>query len=129
MKKSKELQKLQNDLGLHLEAMQTSIAQTIKQIKKEHNELLIDEKNKLLAKIAEGEKLDLNTLKAKYLKSKEIISFDDLATSALDDTEELLDTATINGITYYYENKEKGKVYNAVNKEVGYIKNGNITLI
>ncbi len=127
--KNKELlKKLQNDLTLHLETMNLSISECIKEMKKEHNLILINEKNKLLEKIAEGEKLDLNTLKSKYLKSKEYILTEEKSAPSIDESEELLDTITIDGVTYYYENKEKGVVYDMNNSEVGIFKDGNIHL-
>jgi hypothetical protein len=127
--KNKEiLKKLQNDLTLHLETMNISISDCIKEMKKEHNLILINEKNKLLEKIAEGEKLDLNTLKSKYLKSKEYILSEEKSVPTIDESEELLDTITLDGITYYYENKERGIVYNMNNKEVGIFKDGNILI-
>ena len=111
MKKSKEIYLLQDNLLQKIEDINTIIYTYIKNIKKEYKNNLIEEKNKLLLKIAEGENLDINILKNKYLKLKEqnnknVINQD----SELND-EELLDMIIIDNIPYYYENKEKGKVY------------------
>jgi hypothetical protein len=126
MSKTKELKSIKLKLATVLETVDTIINQDLKKLKKEYQQKVLEEKTQLLIKIAEGEKLDLNLLKSKYLKSKELHNIDE--TSLLVDTEELLDRIIINGNTYYYENKEKGKVYDMNNKEVGHYKNNNIIL-
>jgi glutaredoxin len=42
--------------------------------------------------------------------------------------EELLDKIIIEDKIYYYENKEKGKIFDVTNKEVGIFKNGSMLL-
>jgi len=128
MKKSKEIKLLQNELLLSIENIDNIISQYVKKIKKEYAQILIDEKNKLLLNIANGEKLDLNMLKNKYLKPKELIQDAKIYPSDIDNNEDLLDKITIDDQVYYFENKEKGKVFNEQNEEVGQYKNSNIIL-
>jgi len=128
MKKSKEIKLLQNELLLSIENIDNIISKYIKKIKKEYAQILIDEKNKLLLNIANGEKLDLNMLKNKYLKPKELIQDAKIYPSDIDNNEDLLDKITIDDQVYYFENKEKGKVFNEQNEEVGQYKNSNIIL-
>ena len=126
MKKSKELNNFHNELLSQFENIDLLINDYKKKIKKEYQQLLIEEKNKLLLKVAEGEKLNINDLKKKYLKTKEIITADEIKIQLVEENEELLDKIIIEGETYYYENKDKGKVFDIENKEVGIIKNGSI---
>jgi len=115
MKKPKEIYLLQDNLLQKIDDINTIVYTYIKNIKKEYKNNLSDELDKLLSKIAEGENLDINMLKKKYSKSKKYSDKTILST----EEEELLDTITINDITYYYENKENGKVYNKNNKIIG----------
>jgi hypothetical protein len=129
MKKSKEIIALDNELLKQIETLNDSIQLYQKKIKKESSMIIIEEKIKLLQKIAENEKIDLNYLKSKYLKSKELINFNNLSVSNINiDSEELLDKVEINGVIYYYENKEKGKVFNSDYNEVGVFKSNSIIL-
>lgn len=115
MKKSKELLLLQGELLNHAENMEILTAKYMKKIKQEYTEMMIEEKNKLLQKIADGEKLDINKLRVKYLKSKEYIT----KPNVVIDNEELLDKIDINGNTFYYEHKENGSVFDVEYKQVG----------
>lgn len=127
MKKSKELQALHAELLLNMENIDLIIDKYIKKIKKEYSQILIDEKKKLLQKISDGEKIDINVLKSKYLKAKELSNYDNTKTVILtENMEDLLDTIEIDDVTYYYENREKGKVFNTDNEEIGFIKNNNV---
>ena len=128
MKKSKELNNLHNELVLQFENIELTINNYKKKIKKEYQELLIKEKNKLLSNIAEGEQLNINDLKKKYLKSKEITSSDEVILPIIYENEELLDKIVIDDEIYYFENKDKGKVFDVSNIEVGIFKNGSIIL-
>ena len=124
MKKSKELNNMHNDLILQFDNIELTIINYKKKIKKEYQEMLIKEKNKLLSNIAEGENLNINDLKKKYLKSKEITLTDEVSHPVTYDNEELLDKVIIAGEIYYFENKDKGKVFDTSNTEVGVFKNG-----
>ena len=127
MKKSKELNKFHDELLLQFDNINISITEYKKKIKKEYQQLLIEEKNKLLLKIAEGEKLNINDLKNKYLKVKEITPIETQVPST-EENEDLLDKIVLEGDIYYYENKEKGKVFDINNIEVGTYKSGSILL-
>jgi hypothetical protein len=129
MKKSKEITLLQNEMISSIENFDILINQYLKKIKKEYSQILIDEKHKLINNIAEGENLDVNFLKTKYLKSKELNSVSGIKNSTIDENEDLLDKTIINNETYYFENKEKGKVFNSSYNHVGYYKNSNIVFI
>jgi hypothetical protein len=127
MKKSKEILEIYNELTSSLEVSQELTKLYYKKIKKEYNAVLIEEKHKLLQKIAEGENIDLEVLKNKYLKAKELINYS-VASPIDSDADQILDTTVVDGVTYYYENKDKGKVYNNEYKEIGIFKNNKITL-
>jgi hypothetical protein len=129
MKKSKELSNFHNQLLSQFENIDVLISEYKKKIKKEYQQIMIDEKNKLLSQVAEGEKLNVNELKKKYLKSKEIITTDEeVKVKQIEDNEELLDQIVIEEEIYYYENKEKGKVFDINSNEVGIFKNGSILM-
>jgi hypothetical protein len=136
MKKSKEISEINNELFTSLENVEENlnivrdqISEYYKKIKKEYSKILIEEKYELLNKIAEGEKIDINILKSKYLKPKELLNINESLNKIENiDSEELLDRLEVNGIIYYYENKEKGKVYDTEYKEVGIYKNKSIIL-
>jgi hypothetical protein len=129
MKKSKEIVLFKNELMLSFENIDTIIDTYIKKIKKEYAEILLSEKLKLLIKIAEDEKLDLDSMKFKYLKNKELNSCNEIIKDVnTDELEDLLDKIELDNKVYYYDAKEKGKVYNENYKEVGYYKNSNVVL-
>lgn len=124
MKKSKEITGIYNELERSVDDIAVLIKQYHKKIKKEYTTLLIEEKYKLLQSIAENENLNLDELKNKYLKPKELLNINTPSTTTETETsEELLDKVDIKGEVYYYENKEKGKVYNSEYNEVGLYKN------
>lgn len=128
MKKSKEIVALDNELLKQIETLNDSIQLYQKKIKKESSMIIIEEKIKLLQKISENEKIDLNYLKSKYLKSKELQNLNNVTVTNNNNSEELLDKVEVNGIIYYYENKEKGKVFNSDYNEVGVFKSNSIIL-
>jgi hypothetical protein len=128
MKKSKEIIALDNELLKQIESLNDSIQLYQKKIKKESSIIIIEEKIKLLQKISENEKIDLNYLKSKYLKSKELQNLNNVTVTNNNNSEELLDKVEINNVIYYYENKEKGKVFNSDYNEVGVFKSNSIIL-
>jgi hypothetical protein len=82
-----------------------------------------------MCKIAEGENIDINILKSKYLKSKDLITLNEnQIKNSEENSEELLDRVEFGGKVYYYENKDKGKVFDSDYIEVGIIKNKSIIL-
>jgi hypothetical protein len=126
MKKSREINNFHNELLLQFESMELILNDYKKKIKKEYQQLLIEEKNILISKIADGENLNISDLKNKYLKPKEIIITEPTKMQINQENEDLLDKIVIDDIVYYYENKEKGKVFDIKNNEVGIFKNGSI---
>jgi len=136
MKKSKEI----NDINIELFSSLDNIDETIntvrdqvseyyKKIKKEFTKIVIEEKYQLISKIAQGENLDINTLKTKYLKAKDLVELNETIHKKYENNnEELLDRIEYNGVIYYFENKEKGLVFDVDNKEVGIYKNKLIIL-
>lgn len=136
MKKSKEIIEINNELSSSIYNINDNVETLIKQlkeyykkIKKEFLKNLLEEKCALLNKIAEGENIDINILKSKYLKSKDLIHLNEnLDKTVKDYSEELLTRIEYNGIIYYYENKEKGKVFDVNYNEVGLFKNRSIIL-
>jgi hypothetical protein len=129
MKKSKEIVLFKNELMLNLENIDLIIDAYIKKIKKEYTDIVLSEKLKLLIKIAEDEKLDLDAMKFKYLKNKELNSCNEIIKDTnIDELEDLLDKINLDDKVYYYDAKEKGKVYDENYKEVGYYKNSKIVL-
>jgi hypothetical protein len=101
----------------------------------------------LCKKIADGENLDFEMLKNKYLKKSSDVPQPEYTISniILKDSDELgesvesenldnsdnsknsedmiLDKIIIGGINYYYENKDNGKIFNSASKVVGEFKN------
>ena len=100
------------------------VKESIKKMKKEYNNCLIEEKINLLKKICSGEELDFASLKDKYLNDKEKKLIKEQVEIKEVSDEILLSSTQINGIQYFYENKEKGNVYDNKSKIVGSVKNG-----
>jgi hypothetical protein len=122
MKKLKSILKLRN----HFIDIATEFDKLLQEAdiltNEEHQKILLDDKLKLLYQISQDEKLDFELLKNKYLnittEKKEINS----KISNKDD--ELLNSVIINKITYYYEPKDNGNIYNDKSQIVGsYINN------
>lgn len=134
MKKSQEINELNdelysslNKLNEDVEIISLQLTEYKKKIKKEMSKIIAEEKLQLLFKISEDYNIDINILKSKYLKSKElnILNKNNIKLNT-DIEEELLDKIEYDGNIYYYENKEKGKVYDINNGEVGIFKNNKI---
>jgi hypothetical protein len=134
MKKSHEINELNdelysslNKLNDNVETISLQLSEYKKKIKKEMSKIVAEEKLQLLFKISEDYDIDINILKNKYLKSKElnILNKNNIKLN-IDIEEELLDKIEYNNNIYYYENKEKGKVYDINNIEVGIFKNDKI---
>jgi len=124
MKISETLKEIYPKVNSLLGEIDSEIKESIRKIKKDYINNLIEEKIKLLKMICEGEKLNFNSMKNKYLNDKEKkLSKDSIDTQEIIN-EDLLDTIQINGITYFYENKEQGIIYDSESKKVGTVKNG-----
>jgi hypothetical protein len=132
MKKLKYTKKIQNET-------QTFI-QLIDNLCNKLNKEYARNMNRLLENIAEGEKLDINMLKDKYLKTLDISTLNDKISSIeIEEIEEptdynnsfeeiIFDKIILDGNNYYYENKENGKIYDSKSKIVGYYKNNKFVL-
>ena len=128
MKGLESLNELYIKVNSQLGEIDAEISDSKKKIKKEINILIMDEKLKLLKLISDGEKLNLHDLMQKYLDEKEKKTLNKDCVDILEiKNEDLLDTITIEGKTYFYENKEKGNVYDSKSKCIGVFKNGKIT--
>jgi hypothetical protein len=127
MKKSKILHEFENNLYSSLGGIEKMIEDQIKGIREEYAQIIIEQKNNLLIKIADDMKLDVNELKKKYLKKKEIINISKSIALVQTNTN-ILDKIVIDDIIYYYECKENGKVYNQSSKQVGHYKENKICL-
>jgi hypothetical protein len=125
MKKLKELKSLHGIFVDSINELDTKLQNQLKKIKLEYQQNMIEEKRKLLLAICNGEGLDYEKTKMKYLKGKELTSIQEPPEKELPD-EPLLDKIEINGNEYYYESKEKGLVYNNELKQVGLFKSGKI---
>jgi hypothetical protein len=79
--------------------------------------------NKILQKIAEGENLDFELLKKKYLNQDIVIND---SNTFEDDT--ILEKEVIDGTAYYYEKTDNGKVYDSHSNVVGVYKNNKIII-
>ena len=79
-----------------------------KEIKLEYADNVTEEKIKLLLAICNGEGLDFNSIKNKYLKPKElskINSNDIIKETTSTDEENIIDKIEFKGKQYYYETK------------------------
>jgi hypothetical protein len=125
MKTNECIKELYTKVNSLLGEIDKEVLDAITKQKKENNKLLIDEKIKLLKDICDGENLNFNELKHKYLNEKEKKYIKEKVNIFEVSNEHLLDTFERNGETYFYENKEKGIIYDKkTNKHVGIIKNG-----
>lgn len=92
----------------------------LNKIQKEHEKILLEQKNELISNIAYGEGLDEISLREKYLKvvEKEKTKKKEAKNSVLTN-DSLLDKVILNDETYFYENKENGNIYNSSSEKVG----------
>jgi len=124
MKISENLKELYPKINSLLGEIDSEMKDSIKKIKKDYINNLTEEKIKLLKLICEGEELNFNEMKNKYLNDKEKNLSKDSTDIKEIYNEDLLDTIEIKGKTYFYENKEKGIIYDSDSKVVGTVKNG-----
>ena len=126
MKKLSELKKLDKTISNGFNDLYSILQDEIKEIKKEHNNILIEEKIKLLMLICNGEGLKLDDIKKKYLADKEIDLLDknkiEILNTSEDDT--LLDKIKIEDKNYYLS--KSNIVYNSNNEVIGVFKDGKI---
>jgi len=126
MKKLSGLKNINTTFTDSINELYSNLNQHLKEIKQEYQENITDEKIKLLVTICNGEGLDFNEIKFKYLKPKELEYFEPeipIKNEIIID-ENLLDKIKINDQYYYYEPVKDGNVYNIDNEKVGIYNNG-----
>lgn len=101
MSKLLELGSFTNILGDGITDLENKLITSIKKIKKEYNNNILDEKIKLLEAISKDENLNLEKLKLKYLDARDLKLLSKKQKNDQIDVE-ILDKITINGINYYY---------------------------
>lgn len=130
MKKLTTLKNINISFTESINDLYSKLQDNLKEIKQEYQQNIIDDKVKLLIAICNGEGLDINEMKNKYLKSKELENFEpdnlNKNNTLIDDN--LLDKIRINDQDYYYEPVNNGTVYNTDNQPVGIYKNGSIVI-
>lgn len=126
MKKLAGLKNINNLFTDTINELYNNLNEQLKETKEEYRQNIIDEKIKLLVQICNGEGLNINEIKLKYLKPKELEYFEpDIPIKneiMIDDN--LLDKIQINNQDYYYEPKKDGNVYNIHNEKVGVYNKG-----
>jgi hypothetical protein len=122
MKRIKTVNKLRNrfiDIATEFDKL---LQETDVLTNEEHKKILADEKMKLLTQISHNEKIDLELLKKKYLNFSSDVDEKVIIKEKSKDTsnkDELLNSIVIDKITYYYEPKENGIIYNSNSQIVG----------
>jgi hypothetical protein len=131
MRKLKGLKNLQTDFVDIINHLDDKIQSDLLDIKKEYQNNITEEKIKLLIAVCNGEGLDFNKIKVKYLKAKELLqtNFDTPVEENSIIEEDLLDKIIFEGKEYYYEQKEKGIVYDIDSKPVGIYAEGKIIFV
>lgn len=99
-----------NKIDESVQKFANNFQKKIKKIKEEHTKEIKD----LLKKIADNEQLEYDYLINKYLNNL--------------DNDNILEEIEIDEQSYYYENKENGKVYNSESKLVGTFTKGKVQL-
>ena len=130
MRKLKELKGIYSVFVDSITDLDSKIQEQLKKIKLEYQQNVTEEKIRLLIAVCNGEGLDFDKIKSKYLKSKELnqVSEEESVHEIEIEEEDLLDKVEISGKQYYYEAKEKGIVYDMNSKPVGVYKNGKVVL-
>ena len=131
MKKLKGLKNLHSDFVDIINQLDEKVQDNLSKIKKEYQHNITEEKVRLLIAICNGEGLDFDKIKGKYLKAKELsqTNFDTPIQETTVIEEDLLDKVVVNGKEYYYEQKEKGIVYDMDSKPVGIYNAGKIIFV
>jgi len=127
MKKLKEVKGIHDIFVDSINELNNKLQIQLKKIKQEYQQNIIDEKLQLLIAVCNGEGLEFDKIKTKYLKPKELskISLDEIIEDKEIIEEDLLDKIEINGKEYYYEDKDKGIIYDLNSNPIGVYTNGN----
>ena len=130
MKKIKELNNIKNIIADNNIELLNKINAKSKEIKIEIAKLVAEEKIKLLSNICEKYNLNFDELKIQFLKPKELnlLLIETTEIMSEDINESILNNCVINDNKYYYEQKEKGNVYDTNSQIVGMVKNNQVIL-
>ena len=120
MPKLKELKNLNNLFTKYSNDFDVQFQEQLIKIKEEYNNNLINEKIKLLLEICNGEKLNFEIMKNKYLNIRQLNKY---LVYNISNENQLLDKITINDIDYYYENKLNGNIYDNKSNIIGIFTN------
>ena len=114
MSKLYELREFETKLYSNIDIIDSLVDEYVSKIKNEYKQNI----NNIIKNICEGEGLNYDEIKEKYLSkaSKDEVS------------SEILDKIDINNNIYYYEKKEHGKVYDIKLNIVGVYSNDNIII-
>lgn len=130
MKKLIGIKKINDTFTNAINELYANLENDLKDIKHEYQQNIIDEKIKLLITICNGENLDINEMKLKYLKPKEIENFEpiNLNKNNISIDSNLLDKIIINGKDYYREvnGSDNYNIYDIDDQFIGVSKNGKI---
>jgi len=124
MNNTETLKELYPKINSILGELDNEIKISTKKIRKEYNSIITEEKIKLIKLICDGEKLNYNEIINKYLTPKERKNLNKVIDTIEIKKEDLLDTVIINDKMYFFENKEKGNIFDSNSKQVGIYKNG-----
>ena len=128
MKKHQEIKTMYNIFVDSMNELDGKLQDQIKKIKQEQNNLIIEEKIKLLQLICINEGLDFDSIKYKYIKQKDLEKVSILTNIIIPPIidENILIKITINDCVYYYEQTENCNVYDSESNIVGVFKNNSI---
>ena len=130
MKKLKDLKGIHTIFVDSINELDIKLQEQLKNVKQEYQTNVINEKMQLLIAICNGEGLDLNTIKNKYLKASEIskVSVVEVVEHPKIEEEYLLNKIEIDNKQYYYEAKDDGIIYNQESITVGVYRNNKFIL-
>jgi hypothetical protein len=126
MKKNQEIKKLYDIFIDSTHELDSKLQTQIKKIKQEQNNLILLSQIKLLKLVCEGEGLNYDEIKHKYIKQKEIEK--QSIPSQSSSSENIFVKIILNDNIYYYEQKENGNVYDSESNKVGIFINNEIQL-
>jgi hypothetical protein len=128
MKTTEAIKELHPTINSMLGEIDAKIIDFTKKCKKELITKIAEEKAILLKKMCEEYDIPYQEAKEKFLSDKEKKVIIDIQEIAETKNEELLDTIEIENKTYFYENKDKGIIFDNKSKPVGIFKGGKFIL-